>query len=134
MGRYKFNCTKSETYQHDENIELGITGHCSHKGLVWPHVCWLNLENLITFPECGQLFMDNKASLTPATSMSPMNPREEAWYYIFQNPLLTVIPGFYMTVTSTHSTLFEDSVWGDFDLVIRLIYTGAVCLIDSGLF
>lgn len=57
-GRYKFNCTKSETHQHDENIELGITGHWSHKGLVWPHICWLNLENLITFSECDQLFME----------------------------------------------------------------------------
>lgn len=49
-----------------------------------------------------RLSIDLKALLPLAASMSFVHPKEEVWDYISQNPLLTVVSGFYMNMISIH--------------------------------
>ena len=49
------------------------------------------------------------ASLPPIASMSFVYPKKETWDYVSQNALLTVVLGFYMTMTRVHTAFI---VWG----------------------
>lgn len=81
-----------------------------------------------------RLSIDNKASLPPAASVSSVHLGEEDWDYISQNPLLNVVPGFCLTMIGTHSALFQDSVWGMLDWILRPVYTKDAYLKYGSLF